>query len=113
MCRNIHSDITVTEHKERVSLKKNVQQGLHHLRHRGRRSRHTPGRKVPGPAFYPLCLSLAAILLILMMSKVMGKKPRGGEDIEGKVLDLGESTADEPRTGILYMFSFQFQFFHS
>ena len=35
----------------------------------------------------------------------MGKKPRGGEDIEGKVLDLGESTADEPRTGILYMFS--------
>ena len=43
----------------------------------------------------------------------MGKKPRGGEDIEGKVLDLGESTADEPRTGILYMFSFQFQLFHS
>lgn len=46
-------------------------------------------------------MSPAAILLILMMSEVMGKKPRGGEDIEGKVLDLGESTADEPRTGIL------------
>ena len=58
-------------------------------------------------------MSPAAISLILMMSEVMGKKPRGGEDIEGKVFDPGESTADEPRTGILYMFSFQFQFFHS
>lgn len=36
-------------------------------------------------------MSPAAILLILMMSEVMGKKPGGGEDIEGKVLDLGES----------------------
>lgn len=85
LCRNIHSDITVLEHKEHVTPSSRV---------------CTISETEAGGADTPqeerslvrlFLMSPAAILLILMMSEVMGKKPGGEEDIEGKVLDLGES----------------------